>query len=168
MAPVLANPTEKRQPLILNYRTLRTSLLFGILWFLIALLALLFLGRFGISASSAEGVTLIITSALCVVLAITSLEQYGSPFIYFYPNRLKIHYSLLRNVNVNFSEIAETKVVEEELVIIRRSGSPIYLNLAHLSFRNQGILIRSLQSVLNPAGEKTAAKPERDSKAPGS
>lgn len=168
MAPVVVKPGESRQPLVLNYRTLRTSLLFAILWLLIALLALIFLRRFKISATSAEGITLIATSVLCVVLAITSLEQYGSPFIYFYPDRLKVHYSLLRNVHVNFSEIAEIRVVEEELEIIRQSGSSIYLNLAHLSFRNQGILIRSLQAALKNPADGTPADIETDSKAPGS
>ena len=166
--PVVSEPAGSRQPLVLRYRTLRTSLLFAILWLLLALMTLIFLGRFQISATSTEGITLISTSILCVVLAITSLEQYGSPFIYFYPDRLKIHYSLLRNVHVKFSEIAEIKVVEEELEIIRQSGSAIYLNLAHLSFRNQGILVRSLETALSNCAAETAAPAETDSKAPGS
>lgn len=141
-------PAPTQKAFVLRYRSLRSSLFFAILWLLTALGALALMTHFQVVVGSAEGLTLIMTSILCVILAMSSLEQYGSPFIYLYPDRLKIHYSLLRNVNVKFSEISRMKVVEEDLELIPLTGPPVILNLGHLSFRNQEVLIGKLNHIL--------------------
>ena len=151
-------PPETAQPdkgaFVLRYRALRSSLFFAILWIIIALGAVWSVGRFQVPIKSPEGITLIMTSVLCLALALTSLEQYGSPFIYLYPDRLKIHYSLLRNINLKYSEIAKIKVVEEDLELIPQTGLPVILNLGHLSFRNQAALIKKLNETLSSNRDK--------------
>lgn len=133
---------------VFHYRPLRSSLLFALIWILTGVGALSLIWRYDYSPRSQEGLTLIITSVLALVLAVHSLEQHGSPYIYLYQDRLKIHYSLLRNVTIYFQELRKINVVNEELELILHSGPSVVLNLGHLSFRDQSALLENLTDQL--------------------
>lgn len=149
------------KPFILRYRVLRTSLLFTLLWGAAAIgtPALIWLYRYPIN--SAKGLTLILSGLLCLILAVHSWEQHGSPYIYLYSDHLKIHYSLLRNLTICFHDIRRLYAVKEELEIILETGRPIYLNLAHLSFEDQKLFLEKLHEIIRENLE--TAKPSHSS-----
>ena len=141
---LLKQNKQKESPQVFPYRILRSSLLFAFLWLMIAVTALTLIWLFDYTAESQEGLTLIIASLLCLVLAFHSLEQRGSPYISLYKDRLRVHYSFLRNVTVHYSDLQEINVINEELELRLKNEALVILNLGHLSFNDQSTLLSAL------------------------
>lgn len=135
---------QKENPHVFHYRMLRSSLLFTFLWIISAVTSFIVIWYFNFKLNSEEGLTLIIASILSLVLAFHSLEQRGSPYVYLYDDRIKIHYSFLRDVTIPYHNLSDINVVNEELKLGLKNGAFIILNLGHLSFQNQSVLLETL------------------------
>ena len=135
---------QKEDPHVFHYRMLRSSLLFTFTWIIAAVSALTVIWYFDFKLNSEEGLTLIIASLLSLVLAFHSLEQRGSPYVYLYDDRIKIHYSFLRDVTIPYCKLRDINVINEELELGLKSGALIVLNLGHLSFHDQSTLLAAL------------------------
>lgn len=149
MSKKLRTTTPNKQneaPHVFHYRKLRSSLLFTIIWVISAVAALLVIWHFDYKLNSEEGLTLIIAALLSLVLAFHSLEQRGSAYVYLYNDRIKIHYSFLRDVTIQYQNLHEINVINEELELRLKSGALIVLNLGHLSFHDQSLLLDALYS----------------------
>ncbi len=108
-------PNQQEDPHVFHYRMLRSSLLFAFIWIISAVAAFIVIWYFDFKLNSEEGLTLIIASLLSLVLAFHSLEQRGSPYVYLYDDRIKIHYSFLRDVTIQYHNLGDINVVNEEL-----------------------------------------------------
>ena len=143
MNPLKQNK-QMKSPQVFHYRMLRSSLLFAFLWLMIAVAALSLIWLFEYTTHSQEGLTLVIASLLSLVLAFHSLEQRGSSYVSLYEDRLRVHYSFLRNVTVHYHDLQEINVINEELDLKLKNEALVVLNLGHLSFNDQSALLNAL------------------------
>lgn len=139
--------------LILHYRTLKTNLFFTLIWLLMVFLAFILIGVNHIQSDSIEYFTLILSGGICLILAIHSIDTYGGPFIYFNKTNLMIRHSMIRKVVIDYNMIESILVVNEEVEITRKSGPPVMLNLAQLSFTDQAICLKHLNEILPSTGQ---------------
>lgn len=136
------------QPIILHYRTLKTNLLFTLIWLIMAFLSFVLIKTYQFQTNSIEFFTLILSAVICLILAIHSIDTYGGPFLYFNNDHLLVHHSMIRKVVIDYKNIKSINVVKEEVEIILKSGIPVILNLAQLSFEDQAVCLKKLNEVL--------------------
>lgn len=135
-------------PFILHYRVLKTSVFFTLIWLFMAFLSFILIQTYHYKSNSIEFFTLLMSAAICLIMALHSLDTYGGPFLYFQEDHLKIRHSIIRKILIPYRDIQTINVVREEIEIVLHSGNSIMLNLAQLSFEDQAVCLKKLNMIL--------------------
>lgn len=138
------------EPLILHNRVLKSSIFFTLVWLLIAFISFMLIQTYHFKSNSIEFLILILAAIICFIMAIHSLDTYGGPFLYFNKDHLKIRHSMIRRILIPYGSIKSITVVKEELEIFKTDGTVVALNLAQLSFEDQAVCLKKLNSFISP------------------
>lgn len=124
-------------PLVLNYRSLKTSFLITLIWLGLAVLCLVLIRSEGTGPGTLRFQTLVAAALFCVIFSLHSLNSSGGPFISFYVDHLVVNHSLLRRITLYYNDITSINIANEEIEFLRMKLPPVVINLGMLSFEDQ-------------------------------
>ena len=152
----MKNPTfpDNEVPLIFNYRSLKASYFVTLLWLGLVVLCITLIRLGGYQMMDVNFQVLAAASVFSVIFSMHSLNSSGGPFIIFHEEHLQVNHTYFRKITLNYKDITNVFVANEEIEIHRRDFSPVVINLAMLSFEDQerclGIINRLFTSVMEP------------------
>ncbi|GEM_PF-3850966 len=122
--------------IIFNYRVLKSSIFFTLVWVGIALASIYQFIILKVTIKDITGFTLVIAVIYSSISAVQSFDRYGGKYITVFKDYMIVHYSILHDQKVVFTSI-KSMTVENENVSFNTTSGKVNIPLAHLSFDDQ-------------------------------
>lgn len=147
---------KPKPELVLNYRGLKSSVFFTLLWIAMAGFTMSLLIFTDIKSDTIEGFTLAVAVFYCLLSALQSYRRHGGPYISIYRDKMIVHFSMIHNQTINFHKVKSLHI-ENETAEFRSDTRKAYVPLGHLSFGDQKIFLDFLKETF-----QTIIEPDRD------